>query len=76
MTPTLIPLGSARHETRACDHGETMELTPVYFYCQPGAARDVMPLGAVSAVTRAATVGDEVELNPIYEWTPPGVRQD
>ncbi|MGN6065406.1 hypothetical protein [Brevundimonas diminuta] len=53
-----------------------MELTPVYFYCQPGAARDVMPLGAASAVTRAATVGDEVELNPIYEWTPPGVRQD
>lgn len=76
MTATLIPLGSAGRETRACDQGEFMELIPVYFYCQTGVGADLVPLGAAGAATRAVDRGEETELNPIFEWTPSGVRQD
>lgn len=76
MSPSFIPLGAAGRETRACGHGETMELIPIYFYCQTGATADLLPLGAAAAETRAVSVGRENELNPIFEWTPAGVQPD
>nr|WP_312119729.1 hypothetical protein [Brevundimonas diminuta] len=77
MTPTkpaLVPLGSARRETRAIDRGDSMELNPLLYYVQTGVRRDLLDLGAAGASTRAVSGGDETELNPIFEWTPAGVR--
>lgn len=70
--PGLVPLGSARLNTRADTRGEKMELIPGRFYDDAGLRLDVTPLGSARSGTRAVSTGEHLELVPTAFWTPVG----
>lgn len=70
--PGLVPLGSARVNTRAEGLGSKMELIPGRYYDDAGLRLAVVALGSARSGTRAVSTGEHLELVPTAFWTPVG----